>query len=211
MIIVRSVLHLQTIFLLRWFWIVVNFLPQSRSIYITSTGDSKFPFWESIKYALWLTDNPSDVRSGLSPRWMPGQGWPWLEKQKMDGWLHNEWQLKYNCRHRRLVLGSMTGPANETDPADLKTENGRSENQWYQTQRLITLQARLDSQDRPDLTGVKMAATVTIRWLVWLLGPRPLWCWAGLSCLFKSSLPKGSRLFKKGQKGHVGGWAAVFR
>lgn len=38
-----------------------------------------------------------------------------------------------------------------------------------------TVQARLDSQDRPDLTGVKMAAAVTIRWPVWLPGPRPLW------------------------------------
>lgn len=120
--------------------------------------------------------------------WMLGQGRPWLEKQKMEGWLHNEWQLKYKCRHRHLVLGDMTGPANETDPAGLKTE-------W-----LITLQARLDSQGRPDLTGVKMAATVTIWWLVWLPGPRPLWCWAGLSCLFKSPLPKGSRLFKKGPR-----------
>lgn len=129
----------------------------------------------------------------------------------MDGWLHNEWQLKYNCRLRRLVLGYMTGPAHETDPADLKTENGRSEPQWYQTQWLITLQARLDSKERPDLTGVKMAATVTIRWLVWLPGARPLWCWAGLRCLFKSPLPKGSRMLKKDQEVHNGGWAAVFR
>lgn len=141
-------------------------------------------------------------------RRMPGEGWPWLEKQKVDGYIMN------GSLNITAGIGIYFGLHDWSSKRHWSCRSkNRKQPEWTtMIPNPITYHTAGQTGPKgPDLTGVKMAATVTIRWLVWLLGLSALWCWAGLSCLFKNPLPKRSRLFRKGQEGHGGGWAAVFR